>query len=121
MARELYNNGGIRIAVSERGTDCHNLVFQFSEKRQVVEARYSVLLQRGVLRELATSPLEDVGRKLETVSGGLAGTYLSTNGISVERVALALAQARIRELEDEVSYHIGSAIDNLSDRDLDVD
>ena len=64
------------------------------------------MLPRGVLREAATSDLDHVRSMFETLSGGMTHHYLQTKGISFERFARALSQARIQELEDEVGYYV---------------
>lgn len=61
-----------------------------------------VCLQRGFLREFSEANVERVAQGLGTLTQGHANFYMAEHGITYEELALVLAQARIKEMENEV-------------------
>ena len=61
-----------------------------------------VFLARGILEELSRTPGKDLIHKLNLVDDGL-GYILEREGITPITLGLAIAQARISELENELS------------------
>ncbi len=66
-----------------------------------------VLLPRGVMREMATKPVNRVLTQLATLTQGTAISYMQQRHLSYHELALALAQARIKELDNEASSLAG--------------
>ncbi len=94
----LYNDGRIRINYFGKSVDEHNL---FIDSK-------SFFLGRGVLKDLALTPSPNLCSKLYDVND-LIDSAVVGGDLSYGRVGLALAQARIRELQegrDVVGRHV---------------
>ena len=62
----------------------------------------SYFLDAGILDDLATTPRGDLTGKLDSVNPAIVRDARQ-HGMSVDSIGMALAQARVRELEKELS------------------
>ena len=92
MGKELYSDKKIKVAYFRDLIDEHDLII----------GNKHILLQRGVLEELARTSSEEFKFKLHAINPDLNYSLKELN-ISYAEVGFAIAKARISELEEELS------------------
>jgi len=93
----LYDDGQIRINHYEKSPECHEMRITKPEEKYV-------LLQRGVLEDLARTSRKNLKRKLAVINPPLA-YFLEENKL-VDAVGLAVSQAYIEETERFEAFKI---------------
>ena len=102
MPQILYKDSKIQIEVYHRDEDSHILRINHQ----------SYLLQRGILNELSrTTGRHNIERKLNTVDDRIL-LQLEEDSVDPNDLYLALAQARITELEKYAEYLISGKIED---------
>ncbi len=86
----LYHDDQIQIHFYSKA-ECHILTLE----KQIL------LLSRGVLEELARTPLANLKSKISAIDPSFDYT-MGKYALPYERVAIAITQARVNELEDEL-------------------
>ncbi|MFH1710926.1 MAG: hypothetical protein ABH840_01290 [Nanoarchaeota archaeon] len=89
----LYNECGIVIAQNPRDEEGHQLLI----------GNWGTYLGRGVLRELSTSDRQHFQTSMGALSSESYRYALEEAHVSIEALRVAFAQARTRELEQQVS------------------
>ncbi len=92
MGKNLYDSKKIKINYFRDLIDEHDLII--GDKH--------ILLQRGVLEELAGTSSEEFKFKLHAINPDFDYSLKELN-ISYAEVGFAIAQARVNELEEELS------------------
>lgn len=102
----IYRDGKIEIRTFPRDTEAHNVWI----------GKYYRLFQGGCLKQYATlTPAEDL-RMAFGIYDPTIPYILKIEGVSPEKFALALARARVKELETQLSEAYGN-IHNLTCRE----
>jgi len=89
----LYNECGVVIAQNPRDEEGHQLLI----------GNWGTYLGRGVLRELSTSDRQHFQTSMGALSSGMYPFALEEAHVSIEALRIAFSQARIRELEQQIS------------------
>jgi len=87
--------GGNRFIIDARGSEAQGHDLWIGGDR---DTGFHVPLERGIFDELSRDSVEKVARKLDNVMQGEANFYMTQHGISYGELALALAQARIADM-----------------------
>ncbi|MEK6823854.1 MAG: hypothetical protein AABY06_02350 [Nanoarchaeota archaeon] len=92
MRKELYSDQKIKVTYFRDLIDEHDLII--GDKH--------ILLQRGVLEELARTSSEEFKFKLHAIDPDFNYSLKKLN-LSYAEIGFAIAQARVNELEEELS------------------
>jgi len=93
--KSLYDDDVIRIEQAKT-----------PEEHDLYVGNQHYYLSRGILKECAEVDSEELGTRLWNINSEIISRIQNVEKISLERLGWAFAKARIKELEEEISYFI---------------
>ena len=105
----LYDHDGIKIEVNSGDVESHDVWIGKGDSGA------HFYFGRGILKELSQSDEDHTRSSLEALTQGTIGYALNDSGKSLDTLRVAISQARIKELENE----IGSYLRNMPPKKMD--